>query len=485
MVPGTVGRFALIVGVALSVGGVGCFLTKEDVGSTNDQVTAGGDTSAVLKSTLILDGGCTAAKVGPRHLLVAARCVAGKAAFETGKTINFKAASELRNTIISNDDGEMLDAGSSTSTSKKDAAVLDAGNGEEESSDASVKDAGKSDAGSKPLNGRQATIAEVSIHASYAAKCKDDVCAFGALAASDAKDIAVITLEADLDSVPTVPVDLDSVGQADPVLVVGSGCMTFDASPKTPRTFETIAVPAKSVNHVGSPYIEQPALVTRLNSAYVVTPGVGWRSKEPAVCKGDIGAPLFRADKAAVAGVTSNFTAYDTAKNTPVTLHHTRVDTISKVGPWLESLGVETTHSCSESTTGCTKHDYDGGVPSPSTKTDGDGTTGPGDAGADAKAQKSDAGEIEGDGGTEPPSKDLPSQGEEAPLPTSSSDDEATPSGSGADEDYDAGPKKKKKATDSGCSAAPGSASGSNGMFVGLGLVLAAAASRRRRAAKK
>ena len=67
-------RITLASGILAAVGAAGCSLVKaEDTGSSPDKVTSGGDVSGVLKSTLQLQGGCTAAKVGPRQLLVAAR----------------------------------------------------------------------------------------------------------------------------------------------------------------------------------------------------------------------------------------------------------------------------------------------------------------------------------------------------------------------------------------------------------------------------
>ena len=80
------------------------------------------------------------------------------------------------------------------------------------------------------------TIAEVKIHPSYAAKCKDDACAFGKIEASDAPDVAVLLLADDLATVPTIPVDLDAVGQADPLLAVTSGCSKADMTGTTVET---------------------------------------------------------------------------------------------------------------------------------------------------------------------------------------------------------------------------------------------------------
>jgi Trypsin len=455
MATGSLGRVAFLLGLVVSTGAAGCFLSEEETAAGSDRVLEGGDTSNILKSTLVLESGCSAVKVGPRQLLTAARCVAGKAQFATGQTITFKPASELKTILAQDDVLEPVDA----------------------SADAGAKrDAG--DAPSKPANKsvREVTIEEVEVHPSYIAKCKGELCAFGAIGASDAKDIAVIILDADLESVPTIPVDLDTVGQSDTLLVVGSGCLSFDAKPSGVKTFKTIAVPAKSVNHAGSPYIDDPALVTRLEAGYVVTPGVGWRNTEPRICASDIGAPLFRGGQAAVTGVTSNFTTFEAGKLTPVTLHHTKVDTASKVGAWLAMLGVETTHSCSEVAGGCAKKGYDGGMPdTQAAPSSGNGTSPEGDAGE--LIPPPDAGEA--DAG--PVSNDYPEQGEEAPLPDSS-EEEYTPGEENPYEDYDAGPRKKKKKTQSSCSATPGTmAAGGDGMAVVLGLTLAGAAVRRRR----
>src|SRR5262249_48591378 len=119
---------------------------------------------------------------------------------------------------------------------------------------------------------REATISEGVIHASYTAKCQGETCAFRTVAASDAKDHAGIVLDAELEAIPTIPVDLDAVGESDPLLAVGSGCAKFDGTPGATRTYRTSAVPGKSVNHEGSPYKEAPARVGGLNAAYVVTP---------------------------------------------------------------------------------------------------------------------------------------------------------------------------------------------------------------------
>ena len=456
-------RITLASGILAAIGAAGCSLVKgEDTDSSPDKVTAGGDVSEVLKSTLQLQGGCTAAKVGPRHLLVAARCVSGNEAYAAGATISFTSSASGKPAVAP------ADAGASDAATTPDAArANDAG------TDASARDSGK------PANtsARSATIAEVKVHPSYTAKCTGTLCDFGKIAASDSPDIALIILDADLDAIPTIPVDLDPVGEGDPLLEVTSGCSSFDIKPTAAqKTARTLSVPAKSVNHVGSPYLAAPQLVSRLASSYVVTQASGWKSSAPRVCKADIGAPLLRAGTAAVVGVTSNYTAY-AAKGAAVTAHHTRVDTASrfKIGAWLTTLGAETIHSCSESTEGCPDNTSDAGTPpGPST----DGTTEPGDGGAATDAATS--ADAAADAEAEPtplPADDTPRADT---LPSEDSTDTSSP---GSSSDADAGTKKKKSSDTGGCSAAPGgtSSSSSHGLLVGLALAIGAVVARRKK----
>lgn len=482
MSPRALLQITLTASLLVGLGAAGCSLAKdEDTGSSPDEVVAGGDTSAVLKSTLILEGGCTAAKVGPRQLLVSARCVSGNAAFAVGSTIKFTSAASPTNGVVAappaaeeEEENEPTDAGAADAS---DAGRADSGR----------SDAGATDAGSRNL-GRDLTVLEVKVHPSYAAKCKPaaqgqpEICGFNKLESSDSPDIAVIILEKDLDTVPSIPVDLDPVGQADPLLVVTSGCATIDGkAPGAPKTVKTVAVPAKSVNHKGSAYETSAQLVSRLSSSYVVTAGAGWRSSEPKLCKTDLSSPVFRGGSAAVAGITSNYTLYVGGKQ-PVTTHHTRVDAMSrfKIGAWLTDLGVETIHSCSETAGGCVKRAYDGGAPEgPSTDGPGD-TTAPGDAGTGDATAPADGGvtTTKDSGTAEVPEE--PTGPREETLPAESPNESYTE----GEEDYSdaAAPKKKKKKEEGGCSAAPGGPAPTGEMFLCLGLGLGMAIVRRRRA---
>jgi hypothetical protein len=319
------------------------------------------------------------------------------------------------------------------------------------------------DAGASKDAVRTVTIAEVTIHPSFVAKCKGDACSFNDLASSDAPDVAVLLLTEDLVTVPSVPVDLDPVGEADPLLVVTRGCATLGAAPSGPfKALGTLAAPPNSVSHTGSAYeAAPPQLVARLGASYVVTAGAGWSAGNPRMCASDVGAPLFRGTAAALAGISSSFTTFPGGQ-LPVTMHHARVDALSrfKIGDWLASLGAATVHSCSESAGGCVKRAWDGGAP------EGDGLTGPGptDGGLN------DGSAADAAASTDPQRDTLPSE-----------DPTAAPGDTGyGTEDADAATPAKKKQP-GGCSAAPGATPVAPGALGGLGLALLVAAVRRRR----
>jgi MYXO-CTERM domain-containing protein len=455
-------RGAFFAGLIAAAGGFGCSVAaSEDTGSSPDQVVSNADTSALLKSTLVLEGGCTAAKVGPKHLLVSARCVTGNPALAAGQVLTFVSAASGQTLpqqalVAPQDAGPPKDSGASDASHATDAAGHSASS----------------------ASSRDVTITSVEIHSSYTSKCKatasnPDVCGFNTLDASDAADIALIILSSELESVPTVPVDLDPVGQADPLLVVTAGCASVEGAATTaPRTVRTIAVPPQSANHKGSAYQISPQSVARLGQSYVLTAGAGWHANEPRFCATDIGAPLFRGGAIAVAGVTANYTTFADSK-LPVTTHHTRVDAQSrfKIGPWLESLGALTIHTCSETSAGCAKHTYDGGTPSGPTG-EGSSTTSPGDSGTGPII----APDASSDGGADPvdngPHQDqLPSED-----PSTATTGESEPDYADA-----AAPKKKKSAAKGGCSAAPGDPAPTGELFLGFGLALGALVIRRRR----
>ena len=367
------------------------------------------------------NAGCTATKIGPRQLLLAARCVVKNRAFDVGNVLTYTVAAAKT---------PVLDAG-------LDAAV---------------------DAGATAHASGFVVVADVRVNDLYTSKCSTEICGFGKVSASDAPDIAVVIVKEELTLVPSLPVDLDPVGEADPVLVVSSGCEGFDSGTAgTPATAQEIALPAKFAGHEGSAYAAAAALLPALGAGYILTAGSAWQKTGSQLCKRDIGAPLFRAGSAAVAGVTSNFTTFNVDSKTVATVAHTRVDATSrfKVGAWLKSLGAETTHSCSELGGGCMKNTYTGGTP------------------ADALLVEGDSGVLI-DGGTSdaPPA---PQEGPHAePLPADNINiAESYEEGASDYADAAIAPRTKKAAT-GGCNTAPSGdrPTGELGLGVVVGLAL-------------
>lgn len=503
---GSAWAISIVGAVGAAAGVTGCFLNeKEEVAGTQDEVNSGAEASLLLKSTLVLEAGCVATKIGPRHLLLSARCVTEhKEAFAKGKTLAFKTANNAKegtgtNAVLEESGGSGRRDSGSSSPSSDAGAPSDAGTSTSTDGGTAKTDAGtRTDAGSGTTTGpkegssRTATVYETTIHPSYEAKCTgaDEPCGFGKIAAGDAADVALVILDLDLEGVESVPVDLDAVGQADSVLVIGSGCDIVGAEKGTGIfTKKTGAVPAKMVNHAGSPYKAEPQKASSLGQSYVVTAGPAWKKNEAKVCTSDFGAPMFRAGVAAVAGVTSNFTTFGPDTFAPVTVHHTRVDEGGrfKIGNWLESQGAETIHSCSEMAGGCVKREYEGGAPvPPSAGPGGGGTTEPGDASTgDAIAPSGDGGTDPGDddgGATTEPVPSGPVTGQEEELADQGPPEESYSDGED-DEDYAdaAAPRKKKKKEEGGCSAAPGPMpAGEMGLAFGVGLAVMAIGRRRR-----
>jgi hypothetical protein len=465
---------------------VGCYAEGEEVGGSQGAQVANVPTSAqqALSAVVMLPGGCLGTKVGPKVVLVSARCLIGREEMTAGSEIRLvKAASADARTIIQaddeDDDAGAMDAGAPTTDSGA-AKPADGG---------AARDAGAStDAGSAkttPAGAIDITLTAVHVHPSFAAKCKTEAaCAPGSVEASDAPDVALLEADAEIKGIPAVPVDLDAVSEADAVFVAAVGCDQDGKPAGKVKSYATTAIAAKSVNHTGSPYKAQPQFTTRLGTAYVVTQGRAAKDTAPAICAADFGGPLLRPAGAGVVGVHSGFTTLTDGK-LPVTAHHTRVDATSrfKVGTWLQKLGAETVKTCSESTDGCVKNTTDAGSPgtpstTPDASTGSDGGTSTGDGGGVVVVETDGGADASAEAPVEPP---VPgTETSEGQLP---GEDEYVPSG----EDYDpseVAPKttKKKKATDSGgCSAAPGrlDAGAATWLLAVVGVVL----SRRRRKA--
>lgn len=454
----------------------GCFVREADDDTSAGAVVSG--KAGGVKSMVYLGVGCSATKVGPKHFVTAAQCVAFKPGLGAGSPLRIWSSASVAVADGGAGDGGAKvgdagakpgDAGAKPSDAGAGDAARDAGKAVA-AGDAGAGDAGAGDAGAAlpPARGDlvEVTIAKLTVHPSFLAKCTGTTCAAGHAAASDSPDVAMIEIDRETPDVPVTPVDLDAVGDGDAVTVAGYGCEKIgEAGAPTARAKDTKIVPAKVVNHEGSEYKTQPQLVSRLAAAYAVTPGAGWRAEEPGLCGADMGGPLLRAGATpALVGIHANYTQF-AAGGLPVTDHHTRVDGTSrfKIGAWLAGLGAATVKSCSTTEDGCPKHGYDGGVPV--IVPDGGATA---DGGADSGAVEAPDAAVEDPGTSGDPGVGDESSGETSGDPESESDPSATTT------------KKSAKSTSSGCSAAP--AGGGAGLGFGLvAVVLGLAMARRRR----
>jgi MYXO-CTERM domain-containing protein len=431
----------------------GCFLGASDDAQTSPSSVIEAKESG-LRALVALEGGCTAVKVGPKHLLLAARCVTNKSAYAVGKTLRFRAISATLDARA--EDAGAEDAQTDASPTKTPTPKLtDAGTDASAASDASDAsddaaaaadasgDAG--DAGSDARNGlEEEVIAQVQIHPSYLAKCGTGACELGRIGGGDVADVALIILARELTEIPSAAIDLDPVTAGDPVLVLGYGCEAA-RTPSKLHARETTAASAQSVIHAGSPY-KDPELAATLATSYVATLGPASKATELGLCgDADFGAPLLRAKGTAVIGVNSNITFAVDTRSTPTTNSHARVDLGSRfdIGSWLGKLGAETTRTCSTTTEGCPKQP-DAGSPAP-----------------DAEA-----------GSTEPPPVIEPAPENESPPPTTGPRRTAPT----------VGPDDESPKSDSGgCSASPSAPLPSGLGIIAVAVAAAFVARRRRR----
>ena len=170
-------RLSVVLGVAAAMGAAACSFGGESTDASNDEITAGGDVSQVLKSVLVLETGCMDVKSGPKQLILAARCVVGNAAIAEGKSVGFTLASGIT--------GPCLGA----------EGCRDGRRDEER--------------WRPPRRSARSRSHRWTSNPSFLSNCADNTCGFDALAASDAKDIAVLTLTDELDTITTIPVDLE------------------------------------------------------------------------------------------------------------------------------------------------------------------------------------------------------------------------------------------------------------------------------------
>ncbi|MBX3226820.1 MAG: hypothetical protein KIT84_38625 [Labilithrix sp.] len=437
------------VGAAAALG-TACFAAGEDVGESAPQVTSSRPT--VLGAVVAIEGGCTATKVGPKHLLVAARCVTNKPAFAIGKSLTFRKANLDDKT--QDEAPTDADAGTDATTDASDAGDAGADADADATVDATdeLQDGGADAEADTTPNASTGdateafvdTIAEIKIHPSFLKKCGTGVCARGGAGGADVADVAIIVLSKDIAGIPAAPIDLEPSPAAASVLAVSNGCDEAALAAPRLRTKPAKLAPADAVQHEGSPFTAESA--TALAQSYVVT------TTEPGllgICSDrDLGAPLFDADGTAIVGVASNVTVAGPTATLPSTNHFARVDGFARhqVGGWLKEAGATTVRSCSG----------DECKPFPQ-----------------ANAPTPDAGE---DAASAPAEKFSPPEEDEAAAESESESESELPA-----EEPSSPAKKKRATTQPGCSST-GSAGSSSGFgFIALAVAAALLTARARR----
>lgn len=256
-----------------------------------------------LPSTLFIKDTCTASKVGPRHIILAAHCVWGDNAF------NPKFA-----------DGQPL-----TLTSH-----------------------------ARAVSGayENFTIKHTSVGEEWVERCSgpDTTCHYvGYDNANRPADVAVIETVEEITSAATGAVDIDPMPPGEAVIVTGMGCESsvggyWPYSSAQLKAGVVQLLPGTALLHSGSSVTLETLPVIAAHD--LITPGPAWPIPGPGLCPGDSGGPLYRASSGGrtVVGVNGSYTFTGPGGGIPVTNWHTRLDTATprNIAAWLQKTGVNT-----------------------------------------------------------------------------------------------------------------------------------------------
>lgn len=239
---------------------------------------------------------CTAAKVGPRHFLLAAHCVYNRPSkiiylrFQPAATLYF-----------------------STSRNLNDSPVI-----------------------------RTATVVATRMRADWGANCQTDTCE-PAEAWPHIPDLAVIEIDRDTPDIPTATVDASPVEVGDPVVVLGYGCQQSVQSPNADAGLLKLQLERTVAADTLAP-TWTPGDAGSVMANYVLTPGHELDQSAASLCPGDSGGPLFReGDGAWVTGINAFYSFPDHPGTVSATNWHTRLDkgSYAPVVSDLQSWGVQ------------------------------------------------------------------------------------------------------------------------------------------------
>jgi hypothetical protein len=256
-------------------------------------------------ATVLIDWGCTGAKVGPRLFLTAAHCVHD---------------SKLN----------VVNVGSQLLVTTKDANLF--------------------------ANDAQALGLEaIHVMPSWIEACApwlvdgdpDNGCTANVLSASHPPDVALIAVTTDTPSIPEAVIDVSPVQLGDHLVETGYGCENgydkpFDYDHRRLKLERSVAIGAERLLHDGS--FVWAGDEGNVAASYVITPGFDAGSgRDSSLCPGDSGGPLYRDEPSQlrVVGVNAYYTFPNDGLGVSATDWHTRLDVESRFGvaSWLTELG--------------------------------------------------------------------------------------------------------------------------------------------------
>ncbi len=279
---------------------VACTVTPSSSNTSESELVGGRQaTDDEFPSTLLIATNCTAAKIGPRHVLTAGHCVDDNALFAAGSTLHLTSKK------------------AADSTSPNDAAFV-------------------------PV-----VVEKTYVHSTWEAGT-GPVKVLGPTLAADVA-IVVLTRESQeaIADIPIATVDSNPVAPGDKLVVMGYGCEAglysgFDYAQSRLKIQSTVALSRDEAIAPGR--YPEPSPGVRIEDNYLFTPGAKLDSADAAsLCPGDSGGPVYRDDgtQRVIVGVNAY---YNFQPNDPsyvsLTNWHTRLDAQAGygVGAWVQSI---------------------------------------------------------------------------------------------------------------------------------------------------